>query len=65
LFLDREKFREAFAADVDADEAALMADSQVPWGVEALNGEVSQPAWATKPSFYLVTTEDHMIPPEA
>jgi pimeloyl-ACP methyl ester carboxylesterase len=65
LFLDRAKFRESFAADVDADEAAFMADSQVPWGVEALNGEVSQAAWASKPSFYLVATDDRMIPPDA
>ncbi|MES1158304.1 MAG: alpha/beta hydrolase, partial [Terricaulis silvestris] len=65
LFLDKAKFREAFAADVDADEAAFMADSQVPWGVDALAGEVTQPAWASKPSFYLVATDDHMIPPDA
>jgi len=65
LFLDREKFRASFAADVGADEAAFMADSQVPWGVEALNGEVSQPAWSSKPSFYLVAADDHMIPPDA
>ena len=65
LFLDKAKFRESFAADVDADEAAFMADSQVPWGVNALGGEVTQPAWATKPSFYLVATDDRMIPPDA
>ncbi len=63
LFLDREKFADAFAADVPAREAAFMADSQVPWGVEALNGNVSDPAWRSKPSWYLVTTEDRMIPP--
>jgi pimeloyl-ACP methyl ester carboxylesterase len=65
LFLDREKFRDSFAADVNADEAAFMADSQVPWGVEALNGEVTKPAWASKPSFYLVAADDRMIPPDA
>jgi pimeloyl-ACP methyl ester carboxylesterase len=63
LFLDREKFADAFAADVSAPEAAFMADSQVPWGVEALNGTVSEPAWRSKPSWYMVTTEDRMIPP--
>ena len=42
-----------------------MADSQVPWGVEALGGAVSEPAWKTKPSWYLVFTEDKMIPPDA
>ena len=65
LFLDREKFADSFAADVPAREAAFMADSQVPWGVEALNGAVSEPAWRSKPSWYLVTTEDRMIPPPA
>ncbi len=65
LFLDRGKFHESFAADVPADVAAFMADSQVPWGVEALGGPVSNPAWRTKPSWYLVTTEDRMIPPSA
>lgn len=63
LFLDREKFPAAFAADVPAREAAFMAASQVPWGLEALNGVVSTPAWRHKPSWYLVTTEDRMIPP--
>lgn len=62
LALDKAKFRASFAADVDADKAAFMADSQVPWGVEALNGAVSQPAWKTKPSWYLVATDDRMIP---
>jgi pimeloyl-ACP methyl ester carboxylesterase len=65
LFLDKAKFRESFAADVSSDEAAFMADSQVPWGVGALDGEVTQPAWAKKPSFYLVATDDRMIPPDA
>jgi pimeloyl-ACP methyl ester carboxylesterase len=65
LFLDRTKFRASFAADVSADAAAFMADSQVPWGLEALNGAVTEPAWRTKPSWYLVATEDRMIPPDA
>ncbi len=65
LFLDRAKFQAAFAADVDADKAAFMADSQVPWGVAALSGAVSEPAWKSKPSWYLVATDDHMIPPPA
>jgi pimeloyl-ACP methyl ester carboxylesterase len=65
LFLDREKFAESFAADLPADEAAFMADSQVPWGVEALNGAVAEPAWQSKPSWYLVATDDRMIPPVA
>jgi pimeloyl-ACP methyl ester carboxylesterase len=65
LFLDREKFAAAFAADVDPDLAAFMADAQVPWGVDALAGAITEPAWRTKPSWYLVTTEDRMIPPDA
>ena len=65
LFLDREKFRASFAADVEEDAAAFMADSQVPWGVEALSGTISDPAWKTKPNWYLVATEDKMIPPDA
>jgi pimeloyl-ACP methyl ester carboxylesterase len=65
LFLDRTKFAVSFAADVDVDLAQFMADSQVPWGVEALGGAISQPAWETKPSWYLVSTEDKMIPPAA
>ncbi len=65
LFLDRDKFHASFAADVPSDVAAFMADSQVPWGVNALGGQVTDPAWRSKPSWYLVTTEDHMIPPSA
>ena len=65
LFLDQEKFHDSFAADVDADLAAFMAASQVPWGLDALGGTISEAAWASKPSWYLVTTEDRMIPPEA
>jgi len=65
LFLDREKFRASFAADVEAGKAEFMADSQVPWGVEALSGAVSQPAWKTRPTWYLVATDDKMIPPPA
>jgi len=65
LFLDKAKFPASFAGDVDPDKAAFMADSQVPWGVEALGGTISQPAWKTKPSWYLVVTDDRMIPPPA
>lgn len=65
LFLDRDKFAESFAADLPAADAAFMADSQVPWGVEALNGTISDPAWRTKPSWYLIATDDRMIPPPA
>jgi pimeloyl-ACP methyl ester carboxylesterase len=65
LFLDKEKFAASFAADVDPELAAFTANSQVPWGTEALQGKISQPAWKSKPSWYLVTTDDRMIPPPA
>ena len=65
LFLDQTKFPSSFAADVDAEKAAFMADSQVPWGAEALNGTISHAAWRAKPSWYLVAAEDKMIPPPA
>ena len=65
LFLDKAKFAASFAGDVDPELAAFMADGQVPWGVEALQGAVGQPAWKSKPSWYLLTTEDRMIPPAA
>ncbi|HEY4115897.1 MAG TPA: alpha/beta hydrolase [Rhizomicrobium sp.] len=65
LFLDKAKFAASFAGDVDADTAAFMADSQVPWGVEALAGAITEPAWKTRPSWYLVVTDDHMIPVDA
>jgi len=63
LFLDREKFHESFAGDVSAEEAAFMADSQVPWGVGAAGGAITEPAWRAKRSWYLVATDDRMIPP--
>jgi pimeloyl-ACP methyl ester carboxylesterase len=65
LFLDRDKFHASFAADIPAEQAAFMADSQVPWGVDALGGTISEAAWRNKPSWYLVTTDDRMIPPPA
>jgi pimeloyl-ACP methyl ester carboxylesterase len=65
LFLDRDKFAASFAGDVPAAQAAFMADSQVPWGVDALGGAITEPAWRSKPSWYLLVTDDHMIPPSA
>ena len=65
LLLDRDKFAQSFAAGVDANKAEFMADSQVPWGVDALAGTVGEPAWRTKPSWYVVATDDRMIPPPA
>ena len=65
LYLDKAKFAASFAGDVDAKTAAFMAESQVPWGLDALNGSVTAAAWRTKPSWYLVVTDDRMIPPDA
>ncbi|MFJ8582587.1 alpha/beta fold hydrolase [Micromonospora sp. NPDC093277] len=65
LYLDRDRFHDAFAADLPAQLAAFMADAQVPWGVDALSGAVTEPAWRHRPSWYLVATEDRMIPPPA
>ena len=65
LHLDREKFHDSFAGDVDGDLAAFMADAQVPWGLDALGGTISEAAWRSKPSWYLVSTDDRMIPPPA
>lgn len=65
LRLDRDKFHASFAADIPADLAEFQADAQVPWGVDALGGTITEPAWRTKPTSYLLTTEDRMIPPTA
>ena len=65
LFLDKSKFPASFAGDVEPERAAFMAASQVPWGVDALSGTISEPAWKTKPSWYLIATDDRMIPPAA
>jgi pimeloyl-ACP methyl ester carboxylesterase len=65
LFLDREKFPASFAGDLPAGQARFMADSQVPWGVDALGGTITEAAWRTKPSWYLVASDDRMIPPPA
>ena len=65
LALDRVKFHASFAADVARDKAEFMANSQVPWGVGALQGTITEPAWRVKPSWYLIATSDRMIPPPA
>lgn len=65
LQLDKTQFAASFAADVGPQKAEFMANSQVPWGLDALNGAITQPAWRSKPSWYLVATDDRMIPPPA
>ncbi|SDJ70216.1 Pimeloyl-ACP methyl ester carboxylesterase [Nocardioides sp. YR527] len=65
LVLDRDRFQEAFAADLPAGQARFMADSQAPWGGAALSTAITEAAWRSKPSWYVVATEDRMIPPAA
>jgi pimeloyl-ACP methyl ester carboxylesterase len=65
LLLDRAKFPASFAGDVSSEKAEFMADSQVPWGVNAVGGTISEAAWKAKPTWYLLTTEDRMLPPDA
>jgi len=65
LLLDKATFAASFAADLPKDKADFMANSQLPWGVGALEGAVTEAAWRNKPSWYLVAADDKMIPPEA
>ena len=65
LLFDKAKFPASFAGDVSPEKAEFMADSQVPWGVDALGGTISEAAWKAKPTWYLLTTEDRMLPPDA
>lgn len=65
LLLDRARFHASFAADLNEAQATFMADSQVPWGVSALNDAITNPSWKTKPSWYLISAQDEMIPPAA
>ena len=65
LLLDRDKFPASFAGDLDLTQAAFMADSQVPWGIDAVGGTVTDPAWRHKPACYLVAMDDRMISPAA
>lgn len=63
LLVDQEKFPQAFAAGVDEETTRFMAAAQVPWGLEAVQTKATKAAWKSKPSFFLVTTKDHMIQP--
>ncbi|MDQ2832398.1 MAG: alpha/beta hydrolase [Acidobacteriota bacterium] len=65
LWINREKFHKAFAGDLTPDEAAVMAAVQKPLGLAAFGGKEATPAWKTIPSWYLVCTDDQMIPPPA
>ncbi|HVQ17827.1 MAG TPA: alpha/beta hydrolase [Actinomycetes bacterium] len=65
IFQDPKRFHASFGADLPADLAAFMADSQLPWGTSAATGTITDPAWRTKPSWYLVATRDREIPAPA
>jgi pimeloyl-ACP methyl ester carboxylesterase len=65
LKVDPAKFPAAFAADVDPTLTRFMAAAQVPWGLGAVGGKITAPAWKAKPSYYLLATQDLMIPPAA
>lgn len=65
LVVDPARFGEAFAADVDATTTRFMAATQLPWGLGAATAPLTHAAWKTKPSFYLVASDDKMVPPSA
>ena len=62
LWINRDKFHDSFAGGATADEAAVMAAVQKPLSFAAFGGKETSPAWKTLPSWYLVCTEDKMIP---
>jgi pimeloyl-ACP methyl ester carboxylesterase len=64
LYIDQEKFRAAFAGDVDPDTAQVMAVAQRPFTEAAFGGPSGPVAWRSVPSWYLLGTEDKAIPPE-
>jgi pimeloyl-ACP methyl ester carboxylesterase len=63
LLVDPAKFPAAFASGADPATARFMAAAQVPWGLEAVEAKIGNPAWRSKPSYLMITTEDRMIPP--
>ncbi|UPJ52646.1 alpha/beta hydrolase [Bradyrhizobium sp. 200] len=65
LLVDRDKFSASFAADVDVATTRFMGAAQLPWGLQAVQTKVDRVAWKAKPTYYMVTSEDHMIPPTA
>jgi len=65
LIVDPAKFPSSFAADVDPTITAFMAASQVPWGQQAVGTKISKAAWKDKPTYFMITTNDHMVPTEA
>ncbi|MGW0812842.1 alpha/beta fold hydrolase [Streptomyces viridiviolaceus] len=62
LYIKQDKFRQQFAADVHAREAALMAAAQRPIAQAALEEKATSAAWKSKPTWDIVTTRDLNIP---
>jgi pimeloyl-ACP methyl ester carboxylesterase len=62
LIVDPAKFPKQFAADSPLTLTRFMAASQVPWGLTAVQTKIGQVAWKTKPTWFMVTQQDHMIP---
>jgi len=63
LWLDRDQFHQSFSQDLSDDEAELMAATQKPIAGRCFEDKSGVPAWKTKPSWYQVSEQDHMIPP--
>ncbi len=64
FWIDRQHFASDFAADVPAAISHFMAESQVPISADSFTHKVTQPAWKTKPSWYMVASSDRSINPE-
>jgi pimeloyl-ACP methyl ester carboxylesterase len=64
-YIDPAFFRQIFAQDVPAALSAEMAASQRPAALSALATPSGEPAWKVIPSWYLVSADDHTIPPQA
>src|ERR1700690_1236659 len=63
-WIEQDHFVADFAADIPRDEAEFMAIEQVPISTDAFTHKVTNPAWKTKPTWYMVATEDRSINPE-
>lgn len=63
LFLNQQKFRESFAQDVDPLQASIMATVQKPGNAALFADPTTSVAWKILPSWYLISTNDLMIPP--
>jgi pimeloyl-ACP methyl ester carboxylesterase len=62
LLVDPAKFPNAFAAGADPTTTHFMAAAQVPWGLDAVQTKTTVTAWRTKPTYFMITTQDRMIP---